>query len=186
MWLAGTSPSSTFGFEPEVRMDCCARMFLCARCRDQVLVCSDCDRGQRYCTRACSSLARRSARRDAARRYQMSRGGRIVHAARSRRWRIRHHRVGPATSNDGGVHEGGANIVTHQGSNGELMDAPLAVCNSLSTAQSVAADALATQIKALGRGGRCRRCGAALAPRVRQGFLRRAAGVRAPRHDHRP
>ncbi len=185
MWRAGTSPSSTFGFEPEVRMDCCARMFLCARCRDQVLVCSDCDRGQRYCTRACSSLARRSARRDAARRYQMSRGGRVVHAARSRRWRIRHHLVGPA-SNDGGVLEGRANIVTHQGSNGELMDAPLAACSSLSTAPSVAADALTNPMKAFARGGRCRRCGAALAPWVRQGFLRRPAGVRVARHDYRP
>ena len=29
-------------------MDCTARHFLCARCRDQVLLCSHCDRGQQY------------------------------------------------------------------------------------------------------------------------------------------
>jgi len=31
----------------------------CARCRAQVLLCSRCDRGQRYCSQACSFAARR-------------------------------------------------------------------------------------------------------------------------------
>ena len=35
-----------------------ARLFLCARCRDQVLLCSHCDRGQVYCSRACSVASR--------------------------------------------------------------------------------------------------------------------------------
>lgn len=70
------------GLGPEVRIDGCARLFLCARCFVQVRLCSHCDRGQRYCTPACSSLARNTAQREAARRYQRSRGGRMAHAAR--------------------------------------------------------------------------------------------------------
>ena len=66
-----------------------ARLFVCARCRVQVLLCSRCDRGQRYCGRACSRAARRQSLCAAASRYQRSWGGRIAHAARSRRWRQR-------------------------------------------------------------------------------------------------
>jgi len=44
-------------------MDRPARLFLCARCRCQVLLCSHCDRGQRYCTPACSRQAREAAQR---------------------------------------------------------------------------------------------------------------------------
>jgi len=72
---------------PGVRMDRPARLFLCARCRTQVVLCSHCDRGQRYCTAACSRQARDAAQRDAAQRYQRSRRGRLAHAARTRRWR---------------------------------------------------------------------------------------------------
>ena len=33
-----------------------ARLFLCARCRRQVLICSRCDRGQQYCGARCSGV----------------------------------------------------------------------------------------------------------------------------------
>ena len=42
-----------------------ARLFLCARCRCQVLICSRCDRGQQYCGARCSGLARRESLRGA-------------------------------------------------------------------------------------------------------------------------
>jgi hypothetical protein len=64
-----------------------ARLFLCQGCRVQVLICSHCDRGHLYCAEGCSSKARRNSQRDASRRYQMSRRGRVNHAARSRRYR---------------------------------------------------------------------------------------------------
>ncbi len=63
-----------------------ARLFVCARCRAQVLLCSHCDRGNRYCGRDCRGEARDAARREAAKRYQSSQRGRLAHAARSRRW----------------------------------------------------------------------------------------------------
>jgi Possible lysine decarboxylase len=61
-----------------------ARLFLCNRCRTQVLICSRCDRGQIYCAGSCAQEARRDAQRAPGRRYQKSRRGRLVHAARAR------------------------------------------------------------------------------------------------------
>jgi hypothetical protein len=65
------------------------RLFLCARCRCQVLICRQCDRGQRYCSGTCAQEARRIQQRDARRRYQGTPRGRAMHAARSRRYRAR-------------------------------------------------------------------------------------------------
>jgi len=42
-----------------------ARLFLCARCQHQVVICSRCDRGQWYCAALCSGLARRESLRAA-------------------------------------------------------------------------------------------------------------------------
>ena len=47
-----------------------ARLFLCAGCRLEVLICSRCDRGNIYCGKGCASEARRIAQRAAQRRYQ--------------------------------------------------------------------------------------------------------------------
>jgi hypothetical protein len=69
------------------------RMFLCARCRCQVLVCLRCDRGQIYCTGTCGQEARRDKQREARRRYQTTPRGRAMHAERSRRYRARVGRV---------------------------------------------------------------------------------------------
>ena len=81
-----------------------ARLFLCARCKRQVLICSRCDRGQQYCGARCSGLARGESLRAAGRRYQHSRRGRHCHAERQRRYRRR-------------CREGtGGEIVTHHGS----------------------------------------------------------------------
>lgn len=188
MWLAGTRPSSTLGLgSPEVRIDDSARLFLCARCFVQVRLCSHCDRGQRYCTRTCSSLARDAAQREAASRYQRSRGGRMAHAARSRRWRIRHHRIDPLATTQADA-DADANIVTHQGSPDTLADAPLPAWTSDRAEVSVTPEPDPSTTKGTERHAApsCRRCGTALAPWVRQGFLRRQVRVRAARHDHSP
>jgi hypothetical protein len=126
-----------------------ARLFLCARCRTQVLLCSRCDRGQIYCGGDCAQQARRHAQREAAHRYQASRRGRLMHAARSRRYRARR------------------KIVTHQGS-------PAAAADDLLAADSVVAAPL--QPAMVGSAPRphwhCHGCGARCAPWVRSGFLR--------------
>jgi hypothetical protein len=70
-----------------------ARLFHCARCRAQVLICSRCDRGNLYCGPICAQQARRESLRAAGRRYQRSRRGRLCHAERQRRYRRRPHNV---------------------------------------------------------------------------------------------
>ena len=65
------------------------RLFLCGRCRSQVLVCRKCDRGQIYCFGTCAQEARCKNQREARRRYQATPRGRAMHAARSRRYRAR-------------------------------------------------------------------------------------------------
>ena len=82
------------------------RLFLCSRCQAQVLVCSQCDRGQRYCDSGCADITRLSRQREAGNRYQQSRAGRHKHAARMHQWRKRR--------------AAAAKIVTHHGSQGPL------------------------------------------------------------------
>jgi len=139
-------------------MESTGRMFLCAACRAQVVLCRRCDRGQVYCSNACSSQARRESVRAAGRRYQDSRRGRLAHAARARRYRAR------------------SNIVTHQGSitqaPGDLLTRQAAVM----PAQEVNQDEVTPQTHKTV----CTRCGALCALAVRLGFLRHRS-VRNPR-----
>jgi len=79
-------------------MEATARLFQCVLCSKQVIICSRCDRGQRYCSSECSETARSKAQTAAARRYQQSRLGRSNHARRMHDYRRR------------------KQIVTHQGS----------------------------------------------------------------------
>jgi hypothetical protein len=88
-------------------MPASGRFFVCVRCRVQVIVCRRCDRGQIYCDGDCSLVARQSSIREAGRRYQRSRNGRLAHAERMRRYR------------------GRLNKVTHQGSAAPAADALL-------------------------------------------------------------
>lgn len=85
-------------------MDMVARFFLCAGCRAQALICSDCDRGHIYCCAICSRSARRTSIQEAGRRYQNSRSGRLKHAERMRRYRakiekVTHHGSLPPSNN---------------------------------------------------------------------------------------
>ena len=88
------------------------RLFQCARCQAQVLVCSRCDRGQRYCAAECADITRLSLQREAGKRYQQSRAGRHKHAARMHQWRKRR--------------TAAVKIVTHHSSQATPADAVLA------------------------------------------------------------
>jgi hypothetical protein len=167
-----------------------ARLFVCARCRAQVLLCSHCDRGNRYCGRGCRREARDAARREAGRRYQRSHRGRMAHAARSRRWRRRRAEA--------------AHDVTHQGSQAEVRPAPLAACTEDHTSALPAPCDKAPDVTPSAAlpsatppitppNWHCRRCAAPLPRWVRQGFLRRGRRDRAApslarwwRRDHLP
>ena len=84
---------AVFPHWPSLPMDLPGRRYLCARCRTAVIICSHCDRGQRYCTAKCADQTRRTAVQAAGCRYQASRRGRHAHAERQRRYRARHQKV---------------------------------------------------------------------------------------------
>lgn len=63
------------------------RLFNCARCHEQVIICTDCDRGQIYCANGCAELVRQASLHAANARYQKSRKGKHNHAQRQRRYR---------------------------------------------------------------------------------------------------
>jgi hypothetical protein len=166
-----------------------ARLFVCARCRAQVLLCSHCDRGNRYCGRGCRREARDAARREAGKRYQRSHRGRMAHAARSRRWRRRRREA--------------EHNVTHQGSQAAVRTAPLAACTDNLTRMpqvpcNKAPDATPPLTSTITTppvttpNWHCRRCAAPLSHWVRQGFLRRGRDRAPPslakwwRRDHIP
>lgn len=147
-----------------------ARLFLCAACREMVIICRRCDRGQIYCAKGCAQQARRRAQRDAGRRYQTSRRGRLNHAARNRRYRAR-------TKNG-----------THQGS--------LAKPNLLALSSTV--DAIESPLAfrgyvPAGSTSHCDWCGCRCSQFVRQDSLQRRRVRRGVRHhgkgvgnDHPP
>lgn len=165
-------------------MDRPARLFLCARCRDQVLLCSHCDRGQQYCSRSCSSLSRREGRCKAARRYQCSRGGRLKHAARSASWRERRRSLRQASAG------GDIDKVTHQGCPDATADASLLACDTPSACETtIVADSASERVPALADTVAfaalvCRRCAHRLLPHVRQGFVRPSRVGWRGSHDH--
>lgn len=66
-----------------------ARLFNCACCNKQVIICSHCDRGNVYCGLVCSNDSRLKGHRAANQRYQKTLKGRQKHAYRQQRYRER-------------------------------------------------------------------------------------------------
>jgi hypothetical protein len=139
-------------------MDPTPRLFLCARCRAQVLICPACDRGHRYCSPECARVSRCCSQRAAGQRYQGSRRGRHAHAERARRWRERQRKV------------------THQGSLAPQPDALLPV-DSAPVITGLEDQPLALAAAPILR---CHFCGCACSAFVRPGFLRTGRVLRSP------
>lgn len=153
-----------------------ARLFLCACCRVQVLVCSHCDRGQRYCAGGCSAANRQAQQSEAARRYQCSRAGRFKHAARTRRWRERQAAL--------------AEKVTHQGSQDTPSDVVLPVIPFPLSTPTIEPCMTATPLSAIAvltapTRWRCHWCCTNCVAHVRLGFLRHNRESK-PSHGHNP
>ena len=70
-------------------MSASSRLYNCCRCHVQVIICSRCDSGQRYCTGECRHEARSDSLKRAGSKYQQSRAGRFNNAARQHRFRQR-------------------------------------------------------------------------------------------------
>ena len=131
-------------------MQSSARLFNCARCRCQVVICSHCDRGNLYCGKRCSQAARRQSVRAAGKRFQNSRRGRFAHAERQRRYRQRRRQK-----------------VTHQGSLPGPPDETLPAESRTSARRIEFPAAVAID------GIRCHRCRRLCSDLVRQTFLQR-------------
>ena len=131
-------------------MQSSARLFNCARCRCQVVICSHCDRGNLYCGQRCSQAARRQSLRAAGKRFQNSRRGRFAHAERQRRYRQRRRQK-----------------VTHQGSPPVLPDETLPAESRTSARRSEEPAAVPVD------GIRCHLCGRVCSHFLRHSFLRR-------------
>jgi hypothetical protein len=86
-----------------------ARLFYCACCHQPTMICGYCDRGNRYCDSECSQLSRKRALVAAGRRYQNTRQGKLKHAIRQRRYRLRQKESAYAKASTD-------KKVTHQGS----------------------------------------------------------------------
>jgi hypothetical protein len=175
-----------------------ARRFLCARCRTPVLVCSSCDRGQIYCASGCSAVARRQSQRAAAQRYQRTRCGRFMHAARTRRWRARQAVLTSLAAT------GPAQSVTHQGSQLAPPDAVLVTHPPLSSdatgppaqpCMTAIVGSTSTSVPTLSTTAplwRCCWCLTPCADSVRLDFLRHSRPARSasrrgePTHGHSP
>ncbi len=149
-----------------------ARLFLCADCRDQVLICSGCDRGNIYCA-DCAVRARQRSMRAAGKRYQATYRGRMKHADRERRYRAR------------------KNNVTHQGSPPGRLDDLLAENPAAVVVEPSCSDVPRRQR------GYCQGCGRRCPELVRRDFLRHRRGPpavagaglnnrRGLRRDHSP
>jgi hypothetical protein len=160
-----------------------ARLFLCGRCLVQVLICSHCDRGNRYCASGCADTVRRALQRDAGDRYQDSYCGRIKHAWRTRCWRQRQAEQ--------------AQSVTHQGSRIDPADAVLVTtppivpatavtaapqpCTPPTPCIDVASAPASTTTSMDPATWHCHWCHGGCMPRVRIGFLRHS-----PSRGHSP
>lgn len=126
-------------------MEVSARQTVCARCRAAFLICRRCDRGQRYCSSPCATVARRDARRRSNRRYQNTRRGRLLHARRQHHFRLRRQKV------------------TDQGSRSILRRAVLAPVLAASVLQAHKPSPASLY---------CHYCGVRCSEYVRLGFLR--------------
>lgn len=152
-------------------MDTSSRLYYCCLCHAQVIICTRCDRGQRYCPDGCSQKARKVSVNRAGKKYQSTRPGRFNNAKRQQQYRHRQQQK---------------QKVTHHSS------PPLAHCAVLkSTRGSLkkAAKQVATEASF-----HCSYCGDACGPFLRSDFLqysqfrqglRRQSSNCSPKSDQR-
>ena len=125
------------------------RSLSCAWCHAEVVVCSGCDHGQRYCSRECSQQGRGASLRRCGQRYQSTAQGRCKHASRQQRYRASRRQQ---------------KIVTHQGSQQPCVGDVLAPQVDAASNVGAASQSVAP--------GHCHWCAQALTGVLRRSFLR--------------
>ncbi len=104
-------------------METSARLYNCARCHQQVILCSHCDYGNIYCFDGCAQEAKILSLREANKRYRESPLGRQNAARRQAEFRQRNRLE---ESSDPSSEPSPEKKVTHQGSEEEPAPAPIA------------------------------------------------------------
>ncbi len=124
-----------------------SRLYFCSRCNVQVIICSHCDRGQRYCTGKCRHEARSESAQRASKKYQSTRACRFKNAARQQCFRNRR-----------------SQKVTHQGSLPKHLNDLLKLCLTAikKTPKPLFSDSTV----------HCHYCDAVCEPFLRQDFMR--------------
>ena len=130
-----------------------ARLYNCACCGQQVILCSHCDWGNRYCFDGCSKVARKESLGGAGRRYQNTFQGRINNAKRQAEHRIR--QALAELESPPAVEK-----VTHHGSEGDSPSASIEIDEQ--RGEGCSFDSLY----------HCHCCGRVVDPYLRSGYLR--------------
>jgi len=130
-------------------MSASARLYFCCRCQAQVIICSRCDRGHRYCTGKCAAIARSDSLKRARQKYQSTRVGRFNNAARQQRYRAR--------KKQKVTHQGSPPLVSH-----DVLKSRFNGRKQAKTATVQSPDSVTV---------RCHHCGAVCEPFLRQNFL---------------
>jgi len=104
-------------------METSVRLYNCARCHQQVILCSHCDYGNIYCLDGCAQEARINSLREANKRYRDGRQGRQNGAQRQAKFRQRKRLEESSVPLSEPSPE---EKVTHQGSEEEPSPAPIA------------------------------------------------------------
>ena len=158
--------SRPLGLMTSTRPD--ARRFLCDWCDTATLICSRCDRGQRYCSSYCAREARRRSLREAGARYQRTAAGRRNHARRQQEY------LGRLKTK-----------MTHQGSPEPAASVTVGPCVD-KTSSSTSSRSSASSSPRRRRNPTCFVCGSRCEPWIRHEFLRRPRSNRSRkggRHD---
>jgi len=95
-----------------------SRIYHCGRCFAQIIICTHCDHGHRYCARGCRKIARLASLKRAAQKYQNTRAGRFNNAARQQRFRQQ--------AKQKVTHHGSIPLISHAVLKIPLIDAPMA------------------------------------------------------------
>ena len=72
-------------------MEISARLYDCALCSQQVVICLGCDHGNVYCS-PCALIARKQATRKYNHKYQQTPKGKANNAARQQKFRAKQHK----------------------------------------------------------------------------------------------
>jgi hypothetical protein len=111
-------------------MEPTSRLYQCLLCHSQTTVCSNCDRGQIYCSHICASIARKKSLKIAGSRYQSTFNGKRLHAARQARYRMRLIKIVTHQGSPPALHHDSIDQVKKKSKNteNELKERPFCCC----------------------------------------------------------